>query len=61
MALAKGHSTKTKSQVSDIRTIGPLVLVTFEMKLSDIAVKMFWHDTGSINTVWLFLDGYKML
>ena len=26
MALAKGHSSKTKSQVSDIRTIGPLVL-----------------------------------
>ena len=25
MALAKGHSPKTKSQVSDIRTIGPLV------------------------------------
>ena len=25
MALAKGHSSKTKSQVSDIRTIGPLV------------------------------------
>ena len=27
MALAKGHSSKTKSQVSDIRTIGPLVLI----------------------------------
>ena len=26
MALAKGHSSKTKSQVSNIRTIGPLVL-----------------------------------
>ena len=25
MALAKGHSPKTKSHVSDIRTIGPLV------------------------------------
>ena len=25
MALAKGHSSKTKSQVSDIRAIGPLV------------------------------------
>ena len=25
MALAKGHSSKTKSQVSDIKTIGPLV------------------------------------
>ena len=25
MALAKGHSSKTKSQVSDIRTIGPVV------------------------------------
>ena len=27
MALAKGHSSKTKSQVSDIRTIGPLVFL----------------------------------
>ena len=27
MALAKGHSSKTKSQMSDIRTIGPLVLI----------------------------------
>ena len=27
MALAKGHSLKTKSQVSDIRTIGPLVYI----------------------------------
>ena len=26
MALAKGHSSKTKSQVSDIRTIDPLFL-----------------------------------
>ena len=25
MALAEGHLSKTKSQVSDIRTIGPLV------------------------------------
>ena len=29
MALAKGHSSKTKSQVSDIRTIGPLVFHLF--------------------------------
>ena len=29
MALAKGHSSKTKSQVSDIRTIGPLVFLSF--------------------------------
>ena len=29
MALAKGHSSKTKSQVSDIRTIGPLVFHFF--------------------------------
>ena len=27
MALAKGRSSKTKSQVSDIRTIGPLVVI----------------------------------
>ena len=27
MAIAKGHSSKTKSQVSDIRTIDSLVLV----------------------------------
>ena len=27
MALAKGHSSKTKSQVSDIWNIGPLVFV----------------------------------
>ena len=26
MTLAKGHSSKTESQVSDIRTIGPLVV-----------------------------------
>ena len=30
MALAKGHSSKTISQVSDIRTIGPLVLEVFQ-------------------------------
>ena len=29
MALAKGRSSKTKSQVSDIRTIGPLFFVFF--------------------------------
>ena len=29
MALAKGHSSKTKSQVSGIRTIGPLVFLSF--------------------------------
>ena len=29
MALAKGHSSKTKSQVSDIRTIDPLVFLSF--------------------------------
>ena len=29
MAWAKGHSSKTKSQVSDIRTIGPLVFLSF--------------------------------
>ena len=31
MALDKGHSSKTKSQVSDIRTIGPLVIVNLEI------------------------------
>ena len=29
MALAKGHSSKTKSQVSDIKPIGPLDFLSF--------------------------------
>ena len=29
MALAKGQSSETKSQVSDIRTIGPLFCLSF--------------------------------
>ena len=39
MALAKGHSSKTKSQVSDIRTIGPLFFLSF---LTDLLPYMFF-------------------
>ena len=39
MALAKGHSSKTKSQVSDIRTIGTLVFVSLLLFCSDKLLK----------------------
>ena len=35
MALAIGQLSKTKSQVSDIRTIGPLVIVNLEIIAAD--------------------------
>ena len=52
MAIAKGHSSKTKFQLSDIGTIGPLVfyLLLLQLPLSHVAV-----CTSSIVQIILFL------
>ena len=44
MALAKGHSSKTKSQMRDIRTIGPLVIVML-LNINTIKSNKFENQT----------------
>ena len=38
MTLAKGHLSKAKSQVSDIRTIGPLVILMISITVIIIII-----------------------